>query len=123
MADSLSGTFGAGKPGRGGGGLGETFLATGTNGSNATHVVLVATRVAPTAADRCGSVTTADEPSDASDEEPGGGKRLKSKEIDVACGSLPNSDERRGRDSNPGYGCPHTGFRDRPNRPLWHLSG
>jgi len=29
---------------------------------------------------------------------------------------------RRGWDSNPRYGCPHNGFRDRPNRPLWHLS-
>src|SRR5262249_12539618 len=32
------------------------------------------------------------------------------------------SGKRRGRDSNPRYGCPHTGFRDRPIRPLWHLS-
>jgi hypothetical protein len=31
--------------------------------------------------------------------------------------------QRRGRDSNPRSGCPDTGFRDRPNRPLWHLSG
>ena len=29
---------------------------------------------------------------------------------------------RRGRDSNPRYGCPHNGFRDRHNRPLCHLS-
>src|SRR5437764_3021307 len=31
--------------------------------------------------------------------------------------------QRRGRDSNPRYGCPYTGFRDRPIQPLWHLSG
>src|SRR6185437_17125512 len=30
--------------------------------------------------------------------------------------------QRRGRDSNPRYGCPHNGFRDRHNRPLCHLS-
>ena len=30
---------------------------------------------------------------------------------------------RRGWDSNPRYHCWHTGFRDRPDRPLWHLSG
>ena len=30
--------------------------------------------------------------------------------------------ERRGRDSNPRWSKPHTGFRDRPIRPLWHLS-
>src|ERR1700676_3664920 len=29
---------------------------------------------------------------------------------------------RRGRDSNPRYGCPYNGFRDRPDRPLRHLS-
>ena len=29
---------------------------------------------------------------------------------------------RRGRDSNPGWSCPHNGFRDRPIQPLWHLS-
>jgi hypothetical protein len=29
---------------------------------------------------------------------------------------------RRGRDSNPGYACAHTGFRDQHNRPLCHLS-
>ena len=29
---------------------------------------------------------------------------------------------RRGRDSNPGYPCGHTGFRDQHNRPLCHLS-
>ena len=29
---------------------------------------------------------------------------------------------RRGWDSNPRYACTHNGFRDRPNRPLWHLS-
>lgn len=29
---------------------------------------------------------------------------------------------RRGRDSNPRYDCSHNGFRDRPIRPLWHLS-
>src|SRR6266511_4459385 len=28
---------------------------------------------------------------------------------------------RRGWDSNPRYACTHNGFRDRPNRPLWHL--
>ena len=30
---------------------------------------------------------------------------------------------RRERDSNPRSSCPDNGFRDRPNRPLWHLSG
>src|SRR5690606_10592034 len=30
---------------------------------------------------------------------------------------------RRERDSNPRYSCPYNGFRDRPIRPLWHLSG
>ena len=29
---------------------------------------------------------------------------------------------RRGRDSNPRYSCPYNGFRDRPDRPLRHLS-
>ena len=29
---------------------------------------------------------------------------------------------RRGRDSNPRYPCGHTGFRNRPIQPLWHLS-
>src|SRR5713101_5232096 len=29
---------------------------------------------------------------------------------------------RRGWDSNPRYACTHNGFRDRPDRPLWHLS-
>ena len=29
---------------------------------------------------------------------------------------------RRGWDSNPRYPQGHNGFRDRPNRPLWHLS-
>jgi hypothetical protein len=29
---------------------------------------------------------------------------------------------RRGWDSNPRTGCPVNGFRDRPIRPLWHLS-
>ena len=29
---------------------------------------------------------------------------------------------RRGWDSNPRYGYPYNGFRDRPIRPLWHLS-
>ena len=29
---------------------------------------------------------------------------------------------RRERDSNPRYSCPYNGFRDRPIRPLWHLS-
>jgi hypothetical protein len=29
---------------------------------------------------------------------------------------------RRERDSNPRYGCPHNGFRDRPIQPLWHPS-
>jgi hypothetical protein len=29
---------------------------------------------------------------------------------------------RRGRDSNPRYPCGHICFRDRPDRPLWHLS-
>ena len=31
-------------------------------------------------------------------------------------------EKRRGGDSNPRYPCGHTGFRDRPNQPLWHLS-
>src|SRR3981081_3199191 len=30
---------------------------------------------------------------------------------------------RRGWDSNPRCACTHNGFRDRPDRPLWHLSG
>ena len=30
---------------------------------------------------------------------------------------------RRGWDSNPRYGCPYSGFRDRPIRPLWHPFG
>jgi aminopeptidase len=30
--------------------------------------------------------------------------------------------KRRGRDSNPRYGCPHNGFRDRPIQPLSHPS-
>src|ERR1700737_137595 len=30
---------------------------------------------------------------------------------------------RRGWDSNPRYACTHNGFRDRPDRPLWHHSG
>ena len=34
-----------------------------------------------------------------------------------------NNPERRGWDSNPRYGYPYNGFRDRPIRPLWHLSG
>ena len=37
----------------------------------------------------------------------------------------PNSDtpsQRKDRDSNPGYGYPYNGFRDRPDRPLRHLS-
>src|SRR5438876_2605586 len=34
-----------------------------------------------------------------------------------------SKNKRRGRDSNPRWGKPHTGFRDRPIRPLWHLSG
>lgn len=29
---------------------------------------------------------------------------------------------RKDRDSNPGYSCPYNGFRDRPDRPLRHLS-
>ena len=29
---------------------------------------------------------------------------------------------RRGWDSNPRYACTHNGFRDRPDRPLWHPS-
>ena len=29
---------------------------------------------------------------------------------------------RRGWDSNPRYACTYNGFRDRPDRPLWHLS-
>ena len=29
---------------------------------------------------------------------------------------------RREWDSNPRYGCPYNDFRDRPIRPLWHLS-
>lgn len=30
--------------------------------------------------------------------------------------------KRRGRDSNPGWSYPHSGFQDRCNRPLCHLS-
>ena len=30
--------------------------------------------------------------------------------------------KRRDRDSNPGYPRGYNGFRDRPDRPLWHLS-
>ena len=30
---------------------------------------------------------------------------------------------RRGWDSNPRYRCRYSGFRDRPDRPLWHPSG
>jgi hypothetical protein len=37
-------------------------------------------------------------------------------------GDFGRHDWRRGWDSNPRYGCPHNGFRDRPIRPLWHLS-
>lgn len=33
-----------------------------------------------------------------------------------------SKEKRRGRDSNPGYPCGHTGFRDQHNRPLCHLS-
>jgi hypothetical protein len=33
-----------------------------------------------------------------------------------------HSNLRRGWDSNPRWGKPHNGFRDRPIRPLWHLS-
>ena len=33
-----------------------------------------------------------------------------------------NREWRRGRDSNPRYGCPHTCFRDKPVQPLLHLS-
>ena len=36
----------------------------------------------------------------------------------VICGAM----QRRGRDSNPRYGCPHNGFRDRPIQPLSHPS-
>ena len=37
--------------------------------------------------------------------------------------ALFGSNWRRGWDSNPRYACTHNGFRDRPDRPLWHLSG
>jgi integrase len=47
--------------------------------------------------------------------------------IDAECHSMSSRDaeeeKRRGRDSNPGYPCGHTGFRDQHNRPLCHLSG
>jgi hypothetical protein len=33
-----------------------------------------------------------------------------------------SASERRGRDSNPRWSFPHTGFRDQHNRPLCHLS-
>ena len=36
---------------------------------------------------------------------------------------LTRSAWRRGWDSNPRYRCRYSGFRDRPNRPLWHPSG
>ncbi len=41
-----------------------------------------------------------------------------------ATGGVPSSvlKWRRGWDSNPRYPCGHNGFRDRPDRPLWHLS-
>ncbi len=47
------------------------------------------------------------------------------------CGTRPSSENprdrdrsawRRDRDSNPGWACTHNGFRDRPVRPLRHLS-
>jgi integrase len=48
------------------------------------------------------------------------------KKIDAERRSASSADaeeiERRGRDSNPGYPCGHTGFRDQHNRPLCHLS-
>ena len=37
-------------------------------------------------------------------------------------GRVPDTRWRRDRDSNPGYGCPHSSFRDYPVRPLRHLS-
>ena len=36
--------------------------------------------------------------------------------------AIPCVEWRRGWDSNPRYACTHNGFRDRPDRPLWHLS-
>ena len=50
----------------------------------------------------------------------------KGNKIDAGRHSMSSPDaeksERRGRDSNPGYPCGHTGFRDQHNRPLCHLS-
>ncbi len=51
-----------------------------------------------------------------------GGKTIDAERHSVS--STDTSEEkRRGRDSNPGYPCGHTGFRDQHNRPLCHLSG
>ena len=50
-----------------------------------------------------------------------GGKTIDTERHSVS--STDTSEEkRRGRDSNPGYPCGHTGFRDQHNRPLCHLS-
>ncbi len=42
----------------------------------------------------------------------------------MACEGLQTGDvkNRRGGDSNPRYGCPHTGFRNQLLQPLGHLS-
>ena len=50
----------------------------------------------------------------------GGGRRWDGKRRFTACFE---AGWRRGWDSNPRYACTHNGFRDRPDRPLWHLSG
>ena len=39
------------------------------------------------------------------------------------CGCLQTFIKRRDRDSNPGYPCGYSGFQDRCDRPLCHLSG
>ena len=52
-------------------------------------------------------------------------KALKYKENHPRIGAHPRFNVgkwRRDRDSNPGWGRPHNGFRDRPVRPLRHLS-
>ncbi len=40
----------------------------------------------------------------------------------IAYGLAYTKGVRRERDSNPRWGCPHNGFRDRPIQPLSHLS-
>jgi hypothetical protein len=42
--------------------------------------------------------------------------------LDITLSIFINVIWRRDRDSNPGWACTHNGFRDRPVRPLRHLS-